>query len=151
MKSNNLWKWAVGAVVLTICAIILATLNVEESLVYFYTPQEATSKAMELSAKQIRVGALVKPGTVEWESKELKLGFTATDNKGIEIAVNYTGTPPDMFKENQGVVLEGRISQDGQSFAAKNMFVKHSEEYKKAEDHSTMNKALLEDSLFKEK
>jgi cytochrome c-type biogenesis protein CcmE len=150
MKSNNLWKWGVGGVVLTICLIIVATLKVEEGLVYFYTPKEATAQAMELSEKQIRIGALVKPGTVRWNSQDLTLGFTAMDNTGIEIAVDFKGTPPDMFKENQGVVLEGRISGDGKAFKAKNLFVKHSEEYKKPEDHSKMDKALLEDSLFKD-
>ncbi|MDA9951662.1 cytochrome c maturation protein CcmE [Oligoflexaceae bacterium] len=150
MKGNNLGKWIVGALVVTICIVVVTTLNVKESLVYFYTPAEAAAKAPELSEKQIRVGALVKPGSISWESKELELGFVATDNEGLEINVAFHGTPPDMFKENQGVVLEGRIASDGKSFKAKNLFVKHSEEYKKPDDHSTMHKALLEDSMFKD-
>ena len=69
--------------------------------------------------------------------------------KGSEIKISHNGTPPDMFKENQGVVVEGRLSPDGKSMVAKRLMVKHSEEYKKPEDHSTMNKALLEESIFK--
>ena len=54
-----------------------------------------------------------------------------------------------MFKEGQGVVVEGRIDETGKVMISKSLMVKHSEEYKKPDDHSSMNKALLEESLFK--
>ena len=70
---------------------------------------------------------------------------------GAILGISFlNGTPPDMFKEGQGVVVEGRISTDGQSLAARNLMVKHSEEYKKpGAEHSSMDKELLEKSLFK--
>jgi cytochrome c-type biogenesis protein CcmE len=73
-----------------------------------------------------------------------------TDLKGHEIKVHHNGTPPDMFKEGQGVVAEGRIEDGGKALVARSLMVKHSEEYKKAGgNHSSMDKELLERSLFK--
>lgn len=150
MKNKNLWKWGVAGVVLTLCLIILGTLNIDDSMVYFYTPEEALAKSEEFSKKRIRIGALVKPGSIDWQAEELVLNFQVIDTKGNELDVSFKGTPPDLFKENQGVVVEGRIAPDGKSFAAENLLVKHSEEYKKPDDHSRMEKMLLEESLFKE-
>ncbi len=147
-KSGNL-KWLVGGGIIAVAVAAISTLNFGTSVVYFYTPAEAVTKATELSAKTIKVGALVKPGSVQWEPEALNLNFMLTDLKGNEIAVSHHGTPPDMFKENQGVVVEGRIDGGGKNFVATNLMVKHSEEYKKPDDHASMDKMLLEKSIFK--
>jgi cytochrome c-type biogenesis protein CcmE len=146
---NQPLKWALVVGVIAIAALAISKLNFGDNIVYFYTPQEAIAKAGELSAKKIRVGAMVKPGTVQWDATAMQLAFTATDLKGSEIAVNHKGLKPDLFKEGQGVVIEGRIDSNGTSIASTNLMVKHSEEYKKPDDHGSMDKALLEDSLFK--
>jgi len=74
-----------------------------------------------------------------------------SDLKGHEIKVSHKGTPPDMFKEGQGVVVEGILSPDGKSVKSRRLMVKHSEEYKKPGDHAgTPNKELLEKSIFKD-
>ena len=92
---------------------------------------------------------MVKPESVKWVAEQLSLNFVVTDLEGHEIEIKHKGTPPDMFKEGQGVVVEGRIDHAGKEIISKILMVKHSEEYKKPDDHSTMNKALLEKSLFK--
>lgn len=146
MKSK---KWLIGVFIIGLAIVGLSLLNLGENLVYFYTPSEAIAKAKDLSDKEIRVGALVKAGSVNWDPDTLSLEFTMTDMKESEITVTHKGSPPDMFKENQGVVVEGWISEDGTRMRSKNLFVKHSEEYKKPDDHSDMNKMYLEKSLFK--
>jgi cytochrome c-type biogenesis protein CcmE len=92
---------------------------------------------------------MVVPGSVDWKAENLSLHFTLSDLKGAEIRIAHTGTPPDMFKENQGVVVEGSIAKDGKTMTSKHLLVKHSEEYKSSGDHSTMEKTLLEQSMFK--
>lgn len=142
-------KWVIGAGVIGVAIAALSSLNFGENVVFFYTPKEITANAAELSAKTIKVGAMVKPGSVDWNAEDLSLNFTLTDLKGTEIAVQHKGTPPDMFKENQGVVVEGKVNPEGDMIASKRLMVKHSEEYKKPGDHSTMNEMLLEKSIFK--
>jgi cytochrome c-type biogenesis protein CcmE len=150
-RNRNKVRWIVGGVVIAAAVGLVAMLNVGENMVYFYTPGEAVAKAAELKDETIKVGGLVKPGSVDWKADQLSLKFTMTDNQGHEFLVRHSGTPPDMFKENQGVVAEGRFeeSSGGKDFVSRRLMVKHSEEYKKPDDHGTMNKALLEESLFK--
>ncbi|MGE0174513.1 MAG: cytochrome c maturation protein CcmE [Oligoflexales bacterium] len=148
-KNKQPLKWLLVVGVIAVAGLAISKLNFGDNLVYFYTPQEAVAKAAELSAKKIRVGAMVKPGTVQWDPQSLQLAFTATDLKGSEIAVSHRGIKPDLFKEGQGVVMEGRIEASGTKFTSTNLMVKHSEEYKKPDDHGSMDKALLEESLFK--
>ncbi|MFW7378846.1 MAG: cytochrome c maturation protein CcmE [Oligoflexus sp.] len=149
MNQKNLFRWIVGGGVILVAVAAISTLNFGDNIVYFYTPQEAVAQADELSSKTIKVGALVKPGSVDWQPENLSLAFVLTDMKGNEIQVSHQGTPPDMFKENQGVVVEGRLDPNGQAITSRRLMVKHSEEYIKPDDHSSMNKMLLEESMFK--
>lgn len=146
-KGNK--KWLIGGLIIAAAIITISFTSLQENLVYFYTPGEAVAKASELSSQTIKVGGMVKPESVKWVAEQLSLDFVVTDTNGHEIDVKHRGTPPDMFKEGSGVVVEGRIGHDGKEMISKNLMVKHSEEYKKPDDHSTMNKALLEQSMFK--
>ena len=152
MKKTNqsgYMKWIIGLGIIALAIGVSSTLKFGDSLVYFYTPKEAQQKAAQLMNQTIQVGGMVKGGSVQSDSQKLKWDFVMTDLKGTEILAHYEGTPPDMFKENSGVIVEGRISGDGQKIVARNLMVKHSEEYKKPGDHSKMNQALIEKSMFK--
>lgn len=146
MKSK---KWLFGILVIGIAIIGLSFLNLGDNLVYFYTPAEAVAQAETLSEKEIRVGAMVKAGSVKWDQDNLVLEFIATDMNDNEILVTHRGTKPDMFKENQGVVIEGKILADGAKMQSRNLYVKHSEEYKKPDDHSKMDQDYLQKAIFK--
>jgi cytochrome c-type biogenesis protein CcmE len=147
-KSSKL-SWLIGGGVVAVAALSTYFISMPGTMVYFFTPDEALAKASELEGKTVRIGGMVKTGTVKQQPEVPLVTFTLWDMKGSEIAVSYKGLAPDMFKESQGVVVEGRIDKSGQTMLAQNLLVKHSEEYKKPSDHSTMNKALLEKSLFK--
>lgn len=149
MAKKNATKWIIGGSIIAAAVVSMSFLNLGDNLIYFYTPDEAFAKAADLEGKTIKVGGMVKGGSVQWTPEQLALKFVMTDLKGHEIEVSHTGTPPDMFKENSGVVVEGRIDNAGRSMVSKNLMVKHSEEYKEAGDHTSMDKALLEKSLFK--
>ena len=141
-------KWIIGSGVIAIAVAIGASLNFEDSMVYFYVPSEVTAQAAELQDKTIRVGAMVKKDTVVWNAKELKLDFMITDYEGNEFQVAHVGIKPDMFKEGQGVVVEGKLTGP-RSIASKTLMVKHSEEYKMPDAKHSMDKELLKDSIFK--
>jgi len=148
-RKRSKTRWIIGGVIIASSVIGFSLLNLGDNLVYFYTPAEAAEKHSELESKIIKVGGMVKPGTVAWNAEQLELRFTMTDLKDHEIQVEHKGTPPDLFKEGQGVVVEGRLIDVGHRMVSHKLMVKHSEEYKKTGDHSTMNKALLEESIYK--
>ncbi len=96
------------------------------NLVYFLTPTEYFQDQARYQNRPVRLGGLVKAGTVQYDKDRLELRFILTD--GVqEVPVLHRGTPPGMFKEGQGVVVEGRF-QDG-VFQGRELLVKHSEAY----------------------
>ena len=100
-------KWIIGGTVIAVAVVAISLVQLGDNVVYFYTPGEAHAKAAELEGKNIKLGGMVLAGTVKWVPESLTLDFTVSDLKGVEIAVSHKGTPPDMFKEGQGVVVEG--------------------------------------------
>ena len=146
MKSTRLMVM-LGVIVLGIVA--LSFLNLGESMVYYYTPAEARAQFGQLKDRTISIGGMVQPGSVQWDPEQVLLSFTATDLKGNDIRMQFKGSRPDLFKEGQGVVAEGRLGPEADQFTATKLFVKHSEEYKQPGDHSSMNQEYLEKSLFK--
>lgn len=149
MKKGLPLKWMLGGAVIVVAALAISNLKFSDNVVYFYTPQEAFAKAADINDKTIKVGGMVKTGTVLWKPEELALNFVMTDMQGTDIEVSHKGTPPDMFKENAGVVVEGRIEADGKKIVSQRLMVKHSEEYKKPDAQHSVDKELLEKSIFK--
>ena len=96
------------------------------NLVYFLTPSEYLQDQARYQNRPVRLGGLVKPGTVQYDKDLLELRFVLTDGVA-EVPVLHKGTPPGMFKEGQGVVVEGRF-QEG-VFQGTNLLVKLSETY----------------------
>ena len=148
-KKSKSAKWLIGIGIIAAAVIAIAMTQLSSNVVYFYTPDEAQAKASEISTQTIKVGGMVVPGSVAWQAEALDLAFTISDLKGHEIRVKHKGTPPDMFKEGQGVVVEGSITADGKEMTSRKLMVKHSEEYKKPGDHAgSVSKELLEKSMF---
>lgn len=98
------------------------------NLVYFLTPGELLAKGDTVVDKPVRLGGQVVPGTVKWDPQQLELKFVMRDSKGT-VQVHSTKAPPQMFREGQGVVVEGKLTRAG-TFEANNLMVKHSNEYK---------------------
>ncbi|MBI2601733.1 MAG: cytochrome c maturation protein CcmE [Deltaproteobacteria bacterium] len=141
-------KWVVASIIIGGTILALSFVNMDQNSVYFYTPAEAVEKAATLSKENIRVGGMVKVDSVQWDRPKLSLAFILSDLKGTEIHVQHRGTPPDLFKENAGVIVEGSIAAEGNSFLATKLMVKHSEEYRQPEHGGTQaDKSLLTKSL----
>jgi cytochrome c-type biogenesis protein CcmE len=149
-KKKKSMQWMIGGLVIIAAVVSISFLKLGDNLVYFYTPAEAYAKAAELDGQTVKVGAMIVPGSVQFTPENLDLNFTMSDLQGHDIRVQHKGTPPDMFKEGQGVVVEGRLTNGGKAMVSHLLMVKHSEEYKPDGDHTKMDKMLLEKSLFKE-
>jgi len=105
-------------------ALILTAL--EDSVVFFKSPTEiaAESPAPE---QRLRVGGLVKEGSIAKEADGLTTTFTITDLES-DLRATYTGVLPDLFSEGEGVVAEGVLGPDG-VFRAETVLAKHDETY----------------------
>ena len=99
-----------------------------ESTVFFYTPGEILAKPADFRGREIRIGALVVRNSTQWDPNQVLLKFKVTEDSTNAIEVVYPGVKPDMFREGQGVVVEGRLDATG-VFQANTLLVKHSEDY----------------------
>ena len=103
---------------------ILILKSLEDEIVYFISPTEIKS-LVELDKKKIRVGGMVKEGSVKANSDNIN--FIITDYKN-EITVSYSGAIPNLFAEGKGVVAEG-ILKDRNFLISKKILAKHDENY----------------------
>ena len=94
--------------------------------------RRASSAPRRCAGKAYRLGGMVKPGTLKWEPRSLDLSFALSDGQAT-VPVRHKGTPPDLFGEGRGAVVEGTWSGDGY-FQATLIMAKHSEEYKAPHD-----------------
>lgn len=99
--------------------------NLSKSLVYFVTPTEYASARAQYEGKTLRLGGLAQHETYDHQTQLLR--FTITDGSA-SYPVRYEGAVPSLFKQGQGVVVEGQF-QNG-TFQARQLLVKHSEEYR---------------------
>lgn len=106
-------------------AVALVLVALEDSIVFFYSPSDVTEKQIK-PGQRIRLGGLVEEGSVKRGSGTV-IRFAVTDTiKSIE--VRYEGVLPDLFREGQGVVTEGKLSSIG-VFDADSVLAKHDENY----------------------
>ena len=107
-----------------ILTIFLVLKSLEENVVYFVSPTEIKNLA-ELDKKKVRVGGMVKEGSIQTSSNQIS--FIITDFKH-EINVSFSGAVPNLFAEGKGVVAEGFL-RDRNFFNAKKILAKHDENY----------------------
>lgn len=106
--------------------------GLDDNLVYFLTPSELQAKGDSAYGKPVRLGGMVVPGSVKWNAEAIDLRFTLADSKG-KTEVHSKKAPPQMFREGQGVIVEGRLNRAG-VFESTSLMVKHSNEYKAPHD-----------------
>jgi len=106
--------------------------GIGDNLVYFVTPGELLARGAQAYDRPIRLGGQVMPGTHYWDAEKMDLRFTLQDHDG-EVVVHARKAPPAMFREGQGVIVEGKLDRNG-VFQATNVLVKHSNEYQPPAD-----------------
>tara|TARA_B100000965_G_C19067100_1_gene530376 strand:- start:91 stop:513 length:423 start_codon:yes stop_codon:yes gene_type:complete len=104
--------------------IFLFLKSLDKNVVYFISPTDIKSLP-ELSKNKIRVGGMVKKNSLVVDSE--KINFIITDFKN-EIQVTFSGTVPNLFSEEKGVVAEGYL-KDRNFLIAKKILAKHDENY----------------------
>jgi cytochrome c-type biogenesis protein CcmE len=104
-------------------ALILSALR--DAIVFFNSPTDIAEKHIAAGSR-VRVGGLVKPGSVQ-RGDNLRISFEITDGKS-DVPVRYQGIVPDLFREGQGVVAEGKLDA-GKMLDADTVLAKHDERY----------------------
>lgn len=130
---------AVVAILLGVgLAAALALRAFDDNVMYFYSPtQVAAGEAPTL--RSFRVGGLVEQGSLERTPGDLTVSFSVTDNNK-RVTVQYTGLLPDLFREGQGVIAEGRLGADG-VFVASEVLARHDENYMPKEVADALKKS----------
>ena len=107
-----------------ILSVFLILKSLEKDVVFFLSPTDV--KVLKtIDTKKIRVGGMVKDKSISISSE--KINFVITDFKN-EISVSYSGSVPNLFAENKGVVAEGFL-EDRNYFKAVKILAKHDENY----------------------
>ncbi|HED14687.1 MAG TPA: cytochrome c maturation protein CcmE [Gammaproteobacteria bacterium] len=107
-------------------AVTLTLLALNKNINLFYTPTQVEAGEAPVN-QSIRVGGLVEKGSVSRDKKGLTVRFKVTDTART-VAIEYTGILPDLFREGQGIVAQGRLNERG-VFIADTVLAKHDENY----------------------
>jgi len=108
-----------------IVIVFVVLKSLEENVVYFFSPTELYNKEDISFNNKIRVGGLVKDGSII--KNQTSINFIVTDLSN-EIIVSYKGSLPNLFSEGKGVVVEGKL-KDKKYFIADKILAKHDENY----------------------
>jgi len=123
VKSRILFLFFIFSISAAVVVFILKSLN--QNILYFSTPTEINQREDIMLGDAMRVGGMVKKNSIIVNKKNIQ--FIVTDFKN-EILISYTGTVPNLFAEEKGVVAEGKL-KDKKFFIADRILAKHDEEY----------------------
>jgi cytochrome c-type biogenesis protein CcmE len=130
--------YAITAVLIgTSVALILVLNALSKNMNLFYSPTEIIEGVVKTDSL-IRAGGMVKEGSIIKSSNSLEISFVITDFKN-SVTVVYEGILPDLFAENAGVVVQGRLGVDG-NFLASEVLAKHDENYMPPEVYKILEK-----------
>lgn len=122
---------ATVAIVLLLGGAVWAMLMaLSDNIDHFYTPSEIIDGKQGKTPKvgqRLRIGGMVVPGTVSRDEESLAVSFDLVDT-GPAVTVSYAGILPDLFREGQGIVATGRLSESNH-IVADEVLAKHDEEY----------------------
>ena len=110
---------------LSIIAIFFILKSLNKNILYFSSPTEIKQKEDITFEKAMRVGGMVKKNSITINQKDIQFVVTDFEN---EILISYSGTVPNLFAEEKGVVAEGKL-RDKNFFIAERILAKHDENY----------------------
>lgn len=124
-----------GLAVLSVAAFLVLT-ALRQSIVFFYSPSDVASQGLQ-PGQRIRLGGLVSEGSLKRHGGT-DVEFAIGDGSRV-INVSYNGLLPDLFREGQGVVTEGKLDYGGR-FIADTVLAKHDETYMPREVADSLKK-----------
>ena len=123
-------KKRLGLILLMVAGVAvgvgLALKSLNQNIMFFFTPSEVVSGKAPTN-KLFRIGGMVVEGSVSRPGDGLTVHFGLTDNEQ-SVIVKYAGILPDLFREGQGIIANGKLDGSGE-FVADEVLAKHDETY----------------------
>jgi len=123
-------KKRLGLILLMVAGVAvgigLALKSLDENIMFFFTPTEVMAGKAPQN-KLFRMGGMVVDGSVNRPGDGLTVKFDLTDNEQ-QVTVSYSGILPDLFREGQGIIANGKLDETGE-FVAQEVLAKHDENY----------------------
>ncbi len=139
-----------GIFLLTFAAIGLLIYAIGKGIDHYYPLSEIAAYRVPVDQNGIRVGGIVEKGSVRRRGDSLALRFRIRDSKDHSLSITYNGILPDLFREGQGVVVRGRLDEDG-LFHASEVLAKHDETYRPPPVRGDMEQSGDKDNSVAEK
>jgi cytochrome c-type biogenesis protein CcmE len=135
-KKRRMMMLGLGLLALgTATALVLTAF--EDNIVFFFSPTDLQQKVVKPD-QRLRIGGLVEEGSVKRQSDGKTVAFRVTDLTNT-VPVVYSGLLPDLFREGQGVVAEGKYANG--LFTASEVLAKHDEKYMPPEVAAALKKS----------
>jgi cytochrome c-type biogenesis protein CcmE len=115
---------AIGAV---LGAVLLGMSAMRAQASFFYAPGDVAAKGLPLD-RAVRIGGMVKEGSIRRHRDGVTIDFVVRDETRSTIRVVFRGITPELFRENSGMIAEGRFRPDG-IFVATEILARHDENY----------------------
>jgi cytochrome c-type biogenesis protein CcmE len=123
-------KKRLGLILLMVAGVAtgvgFALKSLDQNIMFFFTPSEVVS-GQAPADKLFRMGGMVVAGTVQRPGDGLTVHFDLTDNEQ-NVTVKFAGILPDLFREGQGIIANGKLNDSGE-FVAEEVLAKHDETY----------------------
>jgi cytochrome c-type biogenesis protein CcmE len=143
-RRRNRWFLLAAFVISGGAFAVIAASGINENLVYYWTPTDLHANGAKAYGATIRLGGMVSAGSIR------KHGGSAVEfdvHDGVKtVHVKTTTVPPQMFRENIGVVVEGTMVQAGY-FQSNRLMVSHNNEYKAPKAGHPVERKELEKML----
>ncbi|HSP14898.1 MAG TPA: cytochrome c maturation protein CcmE [Thermoanaerobaculia bacterium] len=132
-----------GAFLVAVIAFaVIAASGINQNLIYYWTPADLHKAGDKAYGATIRLGGMVAPGSIKAEQGSSAVEFDVKDGTDI-VHVRSSGAPPQMFRENIGVVVEGTMVRGGY-FKSDRLMVSHNNEYRAPKAGHPVDKKELE-------
>ncbi|HEV2719485.1 MAG TPA: cytochrome c maturation protein CcmE [Thermoanaerobaculia bacterium] len=142
MKRSSRWFMLGAFLVAGAAFVVIAASSMNKNLVYYWTPTDLVANGGKAYGATIRLGGMVSPGTIKKNAGVSGVEFDVHDGaKAVHVKSN--GVPPQMFRENIGVVVEGTMVKGGY-FQCNRLMVSHSNEYRAPKSGHPVDKQELE-------
>lgn len=119
-------------------AATIAVTALQDNMLYFIAPSDIQTSELP-PERNFRLGGLVEAGSIQRDSQSLRVTFIVTDG-AHSVPVTYAGILPDLFREGQGVIAQGRLDESG-LFHAREVLARHDETYMPPEVAAALERA----------
>jgi cytochrome c-type biogenesis protein CcmE len=118
----------IAVAVASLAFIVIAAGGINDNLVYYWTPTDLHAAGDKAYGATIRLGGMVAPGSIKRHSGTTGVEFDVKDGTAV-VHVKSSGVPPQMFRDDIGVVVEGTMTRGG-TFESHRLMVSHNNQYR---------------------